>query len=245
LGAKAFEQAAGFLRIQHGDVVLDCSAVHPESYPVVERIARSKDCDVSALLGNKSLLDSIDAHEFVSAEVGLVTVQDIIAELGKPGRDPRPQFEFVTFKEGVEKISDLVPDMVLEGNVTNVTNFGAFVDIGVHQDGLVHISALANSFVKDPRDVVRTGAIVKVKVMSVDLPRKRIALSMRLDDSAAEHEAGKGQKPRDDKPRQGAADASQKRSPRAATARSAARPPAAPQGALAMAFAHAKRKDSD
>jgi uncharacterized protein len=251
LGAKAFEQAAGFLRIQNGDVALDASAVHPESYALVGDIARINHCEIAELLGNKALLSRVDAKDFVSDEVGLITVQDIIAELGKPGRDPRPQFAVVTFKEGVEKLSDLVPDMVLEGTVTNVTNFGAFVDVGVHQDGLVHISALANSFVKDPRDVVKTGAIVKVKVMSVDVKRKRIALSMRLDDSAVEHEANDAQKPRGDKP-QGRYFAAEKprrtndRSARAAPARPAARAQAAPpQGALAMAFAQANKKNDN
>ena len=251
LGAKAFEQAAGFLRIQNGDIALDASAVHPESYALVGDIARKNHCEIADLLGNKALLGRVDAKDFVSDEVGLITVQDIINELGKPGRDPRPQFAVATFKEGVEKLSDLVPDMVLEGTVTNVTNFGAFVDVGVHQDGLVHISALANSFVKDPREVVKTGAIVKVKVMSVDVKRKRIALSMRLDDSAAGHEANDGQKPRGDKP-QGRHFAVEKpprsneRSARAKPARPAARgAQPEPQGALAMAFAQANKKNNN
>ncbi|MFT6751600.1 MAG: hypothetical protein ACJA2O_001783 [Candidatus Azotimanducaceae bacterium] len=186
LGPKAFEQAAGFLRIQNGDVALDSSAVHPESYSLVEKIAKKSDCKVHELLGNKAILDKIDAKNFISEGVGLPTVVDIIDELDKPGRDPRPEFKAVSFRDGVEKISDLSPDMILEGSVTNVTNFGAFVDIGVHQDGLVHISALANRFVKDPREIVKTGDIVKVKVMSVDAKRKRIALSMRMEDSAAD-----------------------------------------------------------
>ena len=192
LGAKTFEQAAGFLRIQNGAVALDASAVHPESYSLVQDIAKQSRCEVADLLGNKSLLAKLDAKDYVSDEVGLPTVQDIINELDKPGRDPRPEFKVVRFKEGVEKLSDLVADMVLEGTVTNVTNFGAFVDVGVHQDGLVHISMLANKFVKDPREVVKTGDIIKVKVMSIDVKRKRIALSMRLDDSTREHDKMSG-----------------------------------------------------
>jgi len=199
LGAKAFEQAAGFLRIQNGDVALDASAVHPESYSLVEKIASTNKCEVANLVGNTELLRCVDANEFVSGEFGLPTVQDIIAELDKPGRDPRPEFKAVVFKDGIEKMSDLSPDMILEGNVTNVTNFGAFIDIGVHQDGLVHISALANKFVKDHREVVKTGDIVKVKVMEVDVKRKRIALSMRLDDSASTPSAEEKQKPRSDR----------------------------------------------
>ena len=201
LGAKAFEQAAGFLRIQNGDVALDASAVHPESYSLVNKIADVNQCQVVDLLGNKTLLGKLNPNDFVNNDIGLPTVQDIIAELDKPGRDPRPEFKVVAFKEGIEKLSDLAPDMVLEGNVTNVTNFGAFVDIGVHQDGLVHISALANKFVKDPREVVKTGDIVRVKVMSVDAKRKRIALSMRLDDSAAEPGVNKEQRPGRENPK--------------------------------------------
>jgi len=186
LGPKAFEQCAGFLRIRDGKDPLDRSAVHPESYPVVKRIMTSTDCELPALIGNVSVLRSLDASEFVDERFGLPTVKDIISELEKPGRDPRPEFKTVQFTEGVESIADLNADQVLQGQVTNVTAFGAFVDIGVHQDGLVHISALSNTYVKDPRDVVKTGEIVTVKVMSVDVPRKRIALSMRLTDKAAE-----------------------------------------------------------
>lgn len=185
LGEKAFEQSAGFLRIQQGDNPLDASAVHPESYPVVERIASTKALSIAELIGNAALLKGLAANDFVNAETGLLTVQDIFAELAKPGRDPRPEFRFAAFKEGVETLKDLKPGMILEGSVTNVTHFGAFVDIGVHQDGLVHISMLANKFVKDPREVVKTGDIVKVKVMEVDVARKRIALSMRLDATEA------------------------------------------------------------
>ncbi len=194
LGAKAFEQAAGFLRIQNGDVALDASAVHPESYKLVKKIAEHKKCQVVDLLGNKALLSNINAIDFVSDEVGLATIKDIISELDKPGRDPRPEFKVVAFKEGIEKLSDLEPDMVLVGQVTNVTNFGAFVDVGVHQDGLVHISVLADKFVKDPREIVKTGDTIKVKVISVDEKRKRIALSMRLGDSVVENDVQAGHK---------------------------------------------------
>ncbi|QIB66022.1 Tex family protein [Kineobactrum salinum] len=183
-GDKTFEQAAGFLRVNGGSNPLDASAVHPESYPVVTSIASRQQRDIASLIGDSSFLRSLRPEEYTSDSVGLPTVKDIIAELDKPGRDPRPEFRMATFQEGVEKLSDLKPDMVLEGTVTNVTNFGAFVDIGVHQDGLVHISALAERFVKDPRDVVKAGDVVRVKVMEVDQPRKRIALSMRLHDKA-------------------------------------------------------------
>lgn len=194
-GDKTFEQAAGFLRIHEGDNPLDASAVHPESYGVVKLIAEKQMRDVSGIIGDSSFLRALDAGQYADEAVGLLTVQDIISELDKPGRDPRPEFKMAEFAEGVEKISDLRPDMVLEGTVTNVTNFGAFVDIGVHQDGLVHISALAEKFVKDPRDVVKAGDIVRVKVMEVDEPRKRIGLSMRLSDKAGEQN-GSGKKPK-------------------------------------------------
>ncbi|MDO6680754.1 Tex family protein [Oceanobacter sp. 5_MG-2023] len=189
LGAKTFEQAAGFLRIMNGSNPLDASAVHPESYPLVNNIAKHFGKDIGSLVGDHSFLKSVNAEQFVSADAGLLTVKDILAELEKPGRDPRPEFRFAEFQEGVEKISDLKPNMVLEGVITNVAAFGAFVDIGVHQDGLVHISALADHYVKDPRDVVKAGDIVKVKVMEVDPERKRIGLSMRLGDDANEKAA--------------------------------------------------------
>lgn len=197
LGAKTFEQAAGFLRVANGDNPLDASAVHPESYSVVEKIASKNQRRVEALIGDSAFLRSLRANEYTDERFGLPTVTDIISELDKPGRDPRPEFKTAQFQDGVEKISDLVPGMILEGTVTNVTNFGAFVDIGVHQDGLVHISALSNTFVKDPREVVKAGDIVKAKVMEVDVPRKRIGLSMRLDDqpgqsSQTERRSGKG-----------------------------------------------------
>lgn len=186
LGPKAFEQCAGFLRIRGGSNPLDGSAVHPESYPVVERILAKLEQTVDSLLGNSSLLRTLKPADYTDEQFGVPTVTDIIGELDKPGRDPRPEFKTATFKEGVEKISDLVPEMVLEGVVTNVTNFGAFVDIGVHQDGLVHISSLTDRFVKDPREVVKAGDIVRVKVLELDVPRKRISLTMRLDEKAGQ-----------------------------------------------------------
>ncbi|WP_421186170.1 Tex family protein [Aeromonas hydrophila] len=186
LGPKAFEQCAGFLRIRGGSNPLDGSSVHPESYPVVERILAKLEQTVDSLLGNSSLLRTLQPADYTDEQFGVPTVTDIIGELDKPGRDPRPEFKTATFKEGVEKISDLVPEMVLEGVVTNVTNFGAFVDIGVHQDGLVHISSLTDRFVKDPREVVKAGDIVRVKVLEVDVPRKRISLTMRLDEKAGQ-----------------------------------------------------------
>lgn len=221
-GDKTFEQAAGFLRVMNGGNPLDASAVHPESYPVVENIAAKQDRKVNSLMGDTTFLRALKAEDYVSETVGLPTVKDIILELDKPGRDPRPQFKVATFQEGVEKISDLLPDMVLEGTVTNVTNFGAFVDIGVHQDGLVHISVLADRFVKDPRDVVKAGDIVKVKVMEVDGERKRIALSMRLADKAGDQEGGREQKDR--RKRSGKSDHSRKQdtAPTANTAFAAA-----------------------
>lgn len=179
LGAKAFEQAAGFLRIMSGGNPLDASAVHPEAYPVVRRILKTSGRPIKGLIGDTAFLNTLDARSFVDDQFGLPTITDIIAELEKPGRDPRPEFRTAVFKEGVEELADLEEGMKLEGTVTNVTNFGAFVDVGVHQDGLVHISQLADRFVKDPRDVVKAGDIVTVTVMSVDLDRRRIALSMK------------------------------------------------------------------
>lgn len=186
LGPKAFEQAAGFLRIAGGDNPLDASAVHPEAYPVVERICAATGRDVASLIGDEAYLATLEPGRYTDERFGEPTVRDILAELAKPGRDPRPEFRTAAFREGVESLEDLEPGMVLEGNVTNVTNFGAFVDIGVHQDGLVHISAMAREFVRDPRAVVRTGDVVRVKVLEVDTERRRIGLSMRLDDEAAE-----------------------------------------------------------
>jgi protein Tex len=200
LGARTFEQAAGFLRVAGGDNPLDASAVHPESYGVVEKIAAKNGRQIRELIGDSAFLRSLNAADYTDESVGLPTVTDIISELDKPGRDPRPKFETARFQEGVDTINDLEAGMVLEGSVTNVTNFGAFVDVGVHQDGLVHISALADRFVKDPRDVVKAGDVVKVKVMQVDVDRKRIGLSMRLDDQPGEATDGGGTR-RTGKPR--------------------------------------------
>ncbi|MDU3074859.1 MAG: Tex family protein, partial [Mixta calida] len=186
LGPKAFEQCAGFLRINHGDNPLDASTVHPEAYPVVERILEATRQSLRDLMGNPSELRNLKAVDFTTERFGVPTVSDILKELEKPGRDPRPEFKTAQFAEGVEIMNDLLPGMVLEGAVTNVTNFGAFVDIGVHQDGLVHISSLSDKFVEDPHTVVKAGDIVKVKVLDVDLQRKRIALTMRLDEQPGE-----------------------------------------------------------
>jgi uncharacterized protein len=179
LGPKAFEQAAGFLRIMDGTNPLDGSAVHPEAYEVVERISEKMKRPLKSMIGDRAFLKALRPAEFADGTFGIPTVTDIIAELEKPGRDPRPEFKTATFAEGVEKISDLKPGMQLEGTVTNVAAFGAFVDIGVHQDGLVHISELADRFVKDPREVVKVGDVVNVRVKEVDAERKRIGLTMR------------------------------------------------------------------
>lgn len=192
LGPKAFEQCAGFLRINHGDNPLDASTVHPETYPVVERILAATQQALQDLMGNPSAVRGLKASDFTDEQFGVPTVTDILKELEKPGRDPRPEFKTATFADGVETLNDLQPGMILEGSVTNVTNFGAFVDIGVHQDGLVHISSLADKFVEDPHTVVKAGDIVKVKVMEVDLQRKRIALSMRLDEQPGEGSPRRG-----------------------------------------------------
>jgi protein Tex len=194
LGDKTFEQAAGFLRVVGGENPLDASAVHPESYAVVEKIVQKNKCEVKHILGDSAFLRALKVADYVDDNFGVPTVTDIIRELDKPGRDPRPEFKTATFMDGVEDIKDLTPGMILEGTVTNVAAFGAFVDIGVHQDGLVHISALSNKFVKDPREVVKAGDIVKVKVMEVEVARKRIALSMRLDDTPGEkHQSARPQ----------------------------------------------------
>jgi protein Tex len=221
LGAKTFEQAAGFLRVMQGENPLDASSVHPEAYPVVERILADLKRPARELIGDAATLKKLNPSNYIDERFGLPTVRDILVELEKPGRDPRPEFKTAEFKEGIEEIRDLKPGMVLEGTVTNVTNFGAFVDIGVHQDGLVHISMLANKFVKDPREVVKAGDVVKVKVLEVDEKRKRIALTMRLDDQAS--------RPRD------AGSSPQKPEPRPAAR--AAREQSQPQGGGAMAEA--------
>ncbi|RKN10580.1 RNA-binding transcriptional accessory protein [Streptomyces radicis] len=202
LGPKAFEQCAGFLRVRGTDP-LDASAVHPEAYPVVRRIASSSGTDVPALIGNGSVLRGVDPSAFVDETFGLPTVTDILRELEKPGRDPRPAFRTARFKEGVEKIGDLTPGMVLEGVVSNVAAFGAFVDVGVHQDGLVHVSAMSKKFVSDPREVVKPGDIVKVKVLDVDVPRKRISLTLRLDEEPGSSGGGRGRGDRSERGERG------------------------------------------
>ena len=206
LGPKAFEQCAGFMRIAAGNNPLDASGVHPEAYPVVEKILRATEQSIQDLMGNAGLVRQLDAKQFTDEQFGLPTVQDIFKELEKPGRDPRGEFKTATFAEGVEEITDLKAGMILEGTVTNVTNFGAFVDIGVHQDGLVHISSLSDKFVEDPHQVVKTGDVVKVKVLEVDVARRRIALTMRLDESAVKNDGKSDRtlsaKPRSDNARQ-------------------------------------------
>ncbi|MGW0179771.1 helix-hairpin-helix domain-containing protein, partial [Nocardia sp. NPDC003345] len=182
LGPKAFEQCAGFLRIREGDDPLDTSAVHPEAYPVVRRILDSTGSGIAEIIGNGTVLRTLRPADFTDDTFGVPTVTDIISELEKPGRDPRPEFKTAEFAAGIEKVADLQPGMVLEGVVTNVAAFGAFVDVGVHQDGLVHVSAMSKNFVRDPREVVKSGDVVKVKVLEVDVARQRIGLSLRLDD---------------------------------------------------------------
>lgn len=182
LGPKAFEQCAGFLRISDSSDPLDASAVHPEAYPVVRNIAKTTGLDIAGLIGNTAVLKNLNAADFANERFGIPTITDIIAELDKPGRDPRPEFKTASFKEGIEKISDLKPGMILEGTVTNVAAFGAFVDVGVHQDGLVHVSAMSDKFISNPHEVVHSGQVVKVKVMEVDVERKRIGLSLRMTD---------------------------------------------------------------
>ncbi len=231
LGEKAFEQAAGFLRIAKGENPLDASAVHPESYALVENIADKNKRAIATLIGDAKFLRSVEAKSFTNDQFGLPTVKDILQELEKPGRDPRPEFKTAQFQEGVEKISDLTPGMILEGAITNVTNFGAFVDVGVHQDGLVHISALSNRFVKDPREVVKAGDIVKVKVMEVDAQRKRIGLSMRLDDTPEESNKSPGAGRRSE------------RSSKVNRGRSQSHQPAS-TGTMAALFEQAKKKPS-
>lgn len=239
-GAKAFEQAAGFLRIQGGENPLDASAVHPEAYPVVQRILAKAQADLKSIMGNRQVLQGLSPSAFIDERFGLPTVQDILSELEKPGRDPRPEFKTAQFDDSVQSMSDLKAGMVLEGAVTNVANFGAFVDIGVHQDGLVHISALANQYVKDPRDVVRTGQTVTVKVLEVDESRKRIALTMRLDDDVMAQSSQRSAGPADagnvkSSTKRSSRASGQSRSPKASSA------PAAPTGAMADAFAKLKR----
>ncbi|WP_278958981.1 Tex family protein [Aquipseudomonas alcaligenes] len=230
LGDKTFEQAAGFLRVMNGDNPLDASAVHPETYPLVQRIAQDTGRDIRSLIGDSSFLRSLDPKRFTDESFGLPTVTDILKELDKPGRDPRPEFKTAEFQDGVESLKDLQPGMILEGVVTNVTNFGAFVDIGVHQDGLVHISALSEKFVKDPYEVVKAGDIVKVKVMEVDIPRNRVGLSMRMSDTPGQKTEG----PRGGRQNRGG---NQPRSER----HSSQDKPAPANAAMASLFANAKQ----
>ncbi|TCT23879.1 Tex family protein [Thiobaca trueperi] len=245
-GDKAFQLSAGFLRVPDGDEPLDASAVHPEAYPLVRRIAEFTGKDIRSLIGDAATLRRLDPQRFTDERFGLPTVKDILAELEKPGRDPRPEFKTAQFRDGVETLNDLKPDMILEGTVTNVTNFGAFVDIGVHQDGLVHISVLADRFVKDPHEVVKSGDLVKVKVMEVDLPRKRIALSMRLSDSAEQHQGAGGRAERPSN--RGASSDMRQQTPkpnakdrdRPAAVKAVNQPPAA-GGTMADAFAKARK----
>jgi uncharacterized protein len=231
LGPKAFEQAAGFLRIRNGTNPLDASAVHPEAYPVVEKILKASKRKITDVIGDSKFLKSLAANEFADGQFGEMTVRDILQELEKPGRDPRPEFKTASFKEGIETPDDLEAGMILEGVITNVTNFGAFVDIGVHQDGLVHISALSETYVKDPRDVVKTGQVVKVKVMEVDLQRQRIALSMRLTDSVEQSANGAKRNKAEGKPESQTQKQSRQKIKTAAPANSA----------MAQAFAKLKK----
>ncbi|MEL7290525.1 MAG: Tex family protein [Pseudomonadota bacterium] len=231
LGPKAFEQCAGFLRIMDGKNPLDASAVHPEAYPVVKAIAEKNQKNVKALIGDTQFLRTLHAVDYTDDNFGVPTVTDIIKELDKPGRDPRPEFKTATFAEGVNQVSDLEPGMILEGVVSNVANFGAFVDIGVHQDGLVHISALTDRFVSDPRDVVKAGDIVKVKVMEVDVQRKRIGLSMRLNDEPGQ----------DNRSQRSTTPRNQQRQAQTPRRRDESQGNSAMGGAFAAAFAKAKR----
>jgi uncharacterized protein len=233
LGPKAFEQCAGFLRITNGEDPLDASGVHPEAYPVVRRILAATKSDIKTLIGNADVLRQVKPQTFVDDTFGLPTVTDILRELEKPGRDPRPAFKAAIFKEGVETLKDLKPGMVLEGAVTNVAAFGAFVDIGVHQDGLVHISAMSKTFIKDPREVVKPGDIVRVKVLEVDVPRKRIALTLRLDDET-------GAKAERSPP--GASRNNARASSSPSAARSTSKPQQGAGGALADALRRAAEK---
>jgi uncharacterized protein len=234
LGDKTFEQAAGFLRIMGGNDPLDASAVHPESYPLVQRILEDIKQDIKGLIGNSGLLKSLNPSKYANEQFGVPTISDILKELEKPGRDPRPEFIAAVFREGVEALSDLKPDMILEGVVTNVAAFGAFVDIGVHQDGLVHISALADKFVKDPHTVVKAGQIVKVKVLEVDEKRKRIALTMRLTDAAGQAGSAKPEGQREQRDNRGQG--------KPAGGKPVNRAPAQPAMGGAMAAAFAKLK---
>ena len=223
-GAKTFEQAAGFLRVTGGSNPLDASAVHPEAYPVVKRILAAIGRDAKAVIGDSATLKALNPAQFADEKFGVPTITDILRELEKPGRDPRPEFKTATFRAGIEALKDLQAGMILEGVITNVTNFGAFVDIGVHQDGLVHISALSNKFVKDPREIVKAGDLVRVKVIEVDEKRKRIALSMKLSEPSTPKEAPKTV-----------------RSMPPSASKQSPKTPIATDGAMALAFSKDKR----
>ena len=238
LGAKAFQQSAGFLRIQGGDNPLDASAVHPEAYPVVQKMLDDLKLGISDVVGQRSVISRLDPSRYTDEKFGLPTIQDILKELEKPGRDPRPEFRTAAFKEGVDKLEDLRPGMTLEGVVTNVANFGAFVDIGVHQDGLVHISALSDRFVKDPHEVVKTGDVVKVKVLEVDVRRQRVALTMRMSDEPGAERGAGGRPAGGARPAGGNARGPRRDGGRPGNGRQAEQP----QSALAMAFASARNK---
>ncbi|OZS43186.1 Tex family protein [Photobacterium sanguinicancri] len=239
LGPKAFEQCAGFLRIMNGKNPLDSSAVHPESYAVVKTIAANNSKPIDAIIGNTEFLRTLKAADYTDEKFGLPTVTDIISELDKPGRDPRPEFKTATFAEGVHEVKDLIPGMVLEGVITNVTNFGAFVDVGVHQDGLVHISALSDKFVADPREVVKAGDVVKVKVMEVDLQRKRIAMTMRMSDEPGQEKPAR--KPQGQAPQGQPRSATNHNKHANNNARNQDNSGGAMGGAFAAAFAKAKK----
>jgi uncharacterized protein len=235
LGPRAFEQCAGFLRIPDGSEPLDASAVHPEAYDIAKKIVAACGRDVRALMGDSAALKALDPRVFADERFGLPTVRDIISELEKPGRDPRPSFRTATFAEGVDDIKDLKPGMLLEGTVTNVAAFGAFVDIGVHQDGLVHVSQLADRFIKDAHEVVKAGDVVKVRVVEVDVKRKRIALSMRKDGGAPQQERRHNDDARDNTGRRGSHSADKSKLDRSGQG-------APQQGAFGAALAEAMRR---
>ncbi len=242
LGPKAFEQAAGFLRINQGENPLDASAVHPESYPVVEKIIADLHTDIASVIGNSEQLKNIKLSDYISQGFGEITLKDILSELEKPARDPRPEFKTATFKEGVNTVNDLAVGMILEGVISNVANFGAFVDIGVHQDGLVHISSLTNKFVSDPREIVKAGDIVKVKVLEVDAERKRVSLTMRLDEQAGANST----QPSKDKKHNGKQGAAKNQQHKSTTHNNQSRAPRKPKepanAAMGNAFADALAK---
>jgi uncharacterized protein len=248
LGEKTFQLCAGFLRIHGGDEPLDASAVHPEAYPLARRIAARAGKEIRALIGDAPTLRALEPAGLADQRFGEPTVRDILAELEKPGRDPRPELRTAELREGVEELTDLVPGMVLEGSVTNVTNFGAFVDVGVHQDGLVHVSRLADRFVKDPHAVVQAGQLVRVKVLDVDPERRRIALSMRLDETPESRRGSGGgddPSPRPSAGRKRAGGPDRRRPGQRVSPRSSSSAEPAAAGVMADAFATARRGESE